>query len=273
MGLNLSQKIKDVFDIIRALGSYLTIIGISFILFFTFKIEDIDFNNLHPWLLLTIKVFAILLFLSPVIIYFYDRIRLKYIIVVGKLSGYIIEKHETIVDIYDFDGKNASFFEKVYFHKFSRKTRQHYLKRIDVSGKIISESIQTQNCYYSLNTEQNSVKVSYVNNIKKLNNIDNYFKKNDKFLIFHATLKDTFISNDESWNIDVLNLCQDYNIQIILPEGKKLKYARFVRINNPDETIEDIQPIILDDGKRQKIYLQVMNFDKNEHYSIKWGYC
>ena len=106
--------------------------------------------------------------------------------------------------------------------------------------------------------------------MKKLNKIPNFFKENDRFLFFYANLDDTFTNKNESWDIDVHHLCQDYNLQIISPKNKNLIKVKFLKITNEAKLVDDIQPIIIKSEGRQRIELQIMNFDKNDKYRVSW---
>lgn len=221
--MNITPKIKDILDIIRAVSSYLTIIAVGFALFFTYAVSEISISSIPTYALIILKIVAVLLVTFPFLLYYKDKIRLRYIIISGKLSGFIIEKQEVVIDIVTDSGDIANIYQKIFFHKFSNKTRNPYLTKIDVGGNIVAESIQSINCYYKLNHEQNSLEVSYVNKMKKLNNVSNFFKENDKFLILYATLKNTFDnSKEESWNMSIQNLCQDYSLEILIPKKKKI---------------------------------------------------
>lgn len=270
--MKLSQKVKDIFDIVRAVSSFITIFAVGFALFFTYAISEVEITTIPNYALVLLKIFAVILVLFPFILYYKDWIRLRYIIISGKLSGYIIEKQEVLIDITTDSGDTANIYQKIFFHKFSNKTRNPYLTKIDVSGKIIAKSIQSINCYYKLNQEQNSLEVSYVNKMEKLNKVPNFFKENDKFLILYATLKDTFDnSKEECWDMSVQNLCQDYSIEIFIPKTKQFNSAKFYKINGNEEIVESVQPLIIEDNGRQKISLRIMNFDNNENYRIKWS--
>ena len=273
MAFKLNPKTKDIFDIIRAVSSFITIFLASFALFFSYAISSITVDSIPFYVLVICKIVAVILVLFPFVLYFKDRIILRYIIITRKLSGYIIEKQEVTIDITTQSGDKANIYQKIFFHKFNNKTKNPYLTKIDVGGKILADSIQTINCYYKLNFDQNSLEVSYVNKMEKLNKAGNFFKENDKFLILYATLLNTFDnSREEFWDMNVQNLCQDYSIEIIIPSPKRFEAARFYKLNgNIEEIVNDIQPLIIEDNGRQKITLRIMNFDNSEKYRIKWS--
>ena len=84
-------------------------------------------------------------------------------------------------------------------------------------------------------------------------------------------LEDSFKSEIDFWEVDVLNLSQEFSLEIKFPPEKRVKSAKFVKENDPDKVM-NIQPILMRDYNRDKILLQVMNFDKNERYKIEWAY-
>ncbi|MDR7209577.1 hypothetical protein [Flavobacterium piscis] len=269
--MKFSQKVKDIFDIVRAISSYIAILLFSFALYFAYSANSIKTEDIPKYLFPFGKIVAIFLVSLPFVLYLYDIIKIKYIIFRGKLSGFILEKHQLIIDISDSDGKNATFYQKIFFHKFSNNNKEQYLSNLSVSGTINAKSIQTLNCFYSLDSDQKSLNLSYVNNMKKLNKVPNFFKENDRFLIFYAHLENTFIDKKESWDIDVHNLCQDYNLQIFLPENKGVDNVKFLRVtNNEEKLVDNIQPIVIKLNNRYKIELQIMNFDKNDKYRVTW---
>lgn len=270
--MKLSQKIKDIFDIIRAASSYVTLFIIGFTLIFSYSISEISISNISEPFSIIIKILGVVLIISPFLLYYKDWIRLRYTIISGKLSGFIIEKQEVVIDILSDTGDKANIYQKIYFHKFSNKTRVPYLTKIDVGGKITADSIQSINCYYRLNNEQNSLEVSYVNKTGNLNKVPNFFKKNDKFMLLYATLENTFDNNiEEFWDMSIENLCQDYSLEIIIPKSKRYKGAKFYRVNGSEEVVDSIQPLIIQENDKQKLVLRIMNFDKNEKYRIKWS--
>ncbi len=71
--------------------------------------------------------------------------------------------------------------------------------------------------------------IFYSNNKKKLNNYPSLIKTDEKFLMYSATLKDTFIAAEEYWDLLPRNYCMFYNITILFPEGKKVVYARLYK--------------------------------------------
>lgn len=273
MAFNFTPKFKEVQDFIRAYGSFLTILVLVVSICFAFDVKDLDFEKMSEKNIIIVRCIGTLIILIPFIIYHWDDIRIRYVMFKGNLTGFIIEKQEILIDIQD-DGKHATFFTKIYFHKFCRKNKDQYVTKLSVSGTINTERVQSLNCDYSFtDSQKRSLRLTYINNIAKLNNVKNFFKENDRFLFFYTEFKNTFISDIESWDMEIVNLCHDYSIQILMPLGKKLKYAKFVRVKNPteDEDVEYIQPIIIQEIDRQRVVLQVMNFDKNDHYKIIWS--
>lgn len=261
-------------DFVRAYSSFLAILAVVVLLCFDFDIKHIDFSEMSLFESIMIKGFGIIIAASPIIIYHWEQIRLAYIIRKNNLSGFIIEKQEILLDIRD-EGRFATYFHKIYFHQFNRKSKDQYISKMNVSGTIDRTKIQTLNCYYSVAREGNYLEVSYVNGVKKLTGIKSFFKRNDKFLFFYAELKDTFIDLEESWTMDVMNLCQDYNLQILMPPGKtvnKINFSKLMKSEGTEKevTVEGIRPLLIQEGDRQKIILQVMNVDKDDHYKIKW---
>jgi hypothetical protein len=274
MAFKFSQKQKDTMDFIRAYGSFFTVITIVVALCFAFDVKDINFKDMPPYQMILLRCAGCLIILVPFIVYYWERIRLAYTLRKNNLSRFIIEKQKTILDIHDAEGKKATFFQKIYFHEFNKKTKSEYIAKMHVSGVIDPSSIQTLNCNYSfMNHERSSLKVTYINNTEKHNKTKNFFKQNDKFLFFYAELKDSFLSKEESWGIDVVNLCQDYTLQVIFPAGKKVEKLRFVKVlaENTEIKVDDIQPIIVRESTRDKVILQVMNFDKEDHYKLIWS--
>lgn len=268
--MRLSQKIKDVFDVIRAISSYIAIVLFSFTLYFAYNANNLKHENVPYFLYPIGKFLGLFLIFLPIILYSYDYLKLKYIVFKGKLSGFILEKHQLVIDISDDAGKKATIYQKIFFHKFSNNNKEQYLLNLSVSGTIDAKSIQTLNCFYTLDADQKSLNLSYVNNMKKLNKIPNFFKENDRFLFFYANLDDTFTNKNESWDIDVHHLCQDYNLQIIFPKNKNLRNVKFLKITNELKLFDGIQPIIIKSEEIQKIELQIMNFDKNDKYRVTW---
>jgi hypothetical protein len=269
--MKLSQKVKDIFDIIRAISSYIAILLFSFALYFAYSTDNIKIEEIPKYLFPFAKLVAIFLVSLPFLLYTYDIIKIKYIIFRGKLSGFILEKHQIVIDITDSEGKNATFYQKIFFHKFSNNNKEQYLSKLTVSGTIDAKSIQTLNCFYSLDADQKRLNLSFVNNMKKLNKVSNFFKENDRFLILYANLENTFTNANESWDIDVRNLCQDYNLQILLPENRSVTNVKFIKVTDgTDVLVDSIQPIVVKVGNRFKIELHIMNFDKNDKYRVIW---
>lgn len=59
-------------------------------------------------------------------------------------------------------------------------------------------------------------------------------------------------------------------MQIIFPKNKNLKNVKFLKITNELKLVDGNQPIIIKSEERQKIELQIMNFDKNDKYRVTW---
>lgn len=277
--MNLSNKIKNIFDVISAFSSYLSIIAFGFILIFSFQINEIERSKVPAVVSPILTIIGMMIITFPLILYYKDRIMLKYTIIRGKLSGYVIEKQKVTIDIISKNGDIANINQSIFFHQFSNVKKHPVITKLSFPGNgiVVANSIQSTNCFYKLNNEQNCLEVSYVNQMEKLNNIPNFFKKNDKFIVLYATIRNAFENEkEEFWTLTVKNLCQDYTFELLIPATKKFKYARFYKVeknkehNQEFETIQDIQPLIIEEHGQQKISLRIMNFDKLEMYRIRW---
>ena len=54
--MKLSQKVKDIFDIVRAVSSFITIFIVSFALFFTYAVSEIEISTLPNYALILLKM-------------------------------------------------------------------------------------------------------------------------------------------------------------------------------------------------------------------------
>ena len=66
---NVSQKLKDVFDVVRAVSSYITIFAVGFALFFTYAISEVQITTIPNYSLVLLKILAIILVLFPFILF------------------------------------------------------------------------------------------------------------------------------------------------------------------------------------------------------------
>lgn len=67
--MKLSQKVKDIFDIVRAVSSFITIFAVGFALFFTYAISEVEITTIPNFALVLLKIFAVILVLFPFILY------------------------------------------------------------------------------------------------------------------------------------------------------------------------------------------------------------
>ena len=73
----------------------------SFALYFAYSADSIKVEDLPKYILPFGKIVAVFLVSLPFILYLYDIVKIKYIIFRGRLSGFILEKHQLVIDIYD----------------------------------------------------------------------------------------------------------------------------------------------------------------------------
>jgi hypothetical protein len=271
MKFKLSQTTKDFLDIIRAISSYLSMAGVGIVLIGVSLGEDYlkkTFTNYDTFKIIFI-IFGVIIIIVPLIAPpIYDYINKK-TLKKRKLSSIIIENQDIIIDIID-NGKVASFYEKIVFYKLGKNNNEHFTTKAVVSGTI--EDISSLNCFYNLNHEKNKVTISYVNNTSKLNTYPSIIKGKDKFLIFSAVFRDTFISKSEYWDLLPIHYCISYNLQISLPEGSKIESAKIFKISEDNLEIEitDINPIIIMENGRPRILMQIIDYDYGEVVRLRW---
>jgi|GEM_PF-1320740 len=265
----LSPGPKNLFDLI---ASYVSIASVGLLILGLAFGDDLfqSFFRKNKVLAILIAAFFILMpfFISRI----YGWISF-YVLKRRKLGSIIIEKQDITVDITD-DGATASFYEKLTFHKIGKRSNNHFISTIEVSGTI--EEIHTTNCFYKLNPEKNKASISYVNSSSKMNKYASLVKKADKFWALSATLKGTFTQSEESWDLIPGYYCINYKLQIVLPTGKQLIYARIYRIDSDADSavsetrLYDITPVLTKEHGRHKIILHISNYDYGERFRLKW---
>lgn len=269
MNFKLSQTQKDYFDVIRTYGSILSIITFAAgIIIYAFDKTILErFFKEH-------KIWAVAigsgLVALPFIILFVTKWINIIILKKRKLSNIIIEKQEVIIDITN-KGKKASYYERLCFYRLGKDNKNQYVTKLNVSGKIDSKNIYTSNCFYNLNNDKNRITISYVNNAKKLNQYSSIVKENGKFLVYSAILKNTFLEEEESWDLYPINYCMFYNMQISFPKGKRIAYAKlYKKVGQDLLEIEDINPVITTENNRAKLILQLVDYDYGDFLSLRW---
>lgn len=260
-------------NFLSKLGTYLPIaaVGVLTISYATGEKEFKDFFSENKIVSCIIGgMFIVLPLIIPII---YNKIN-SYRLIKRNLTNIIVNFHEIIVDIND-GGKKAFYYEKVIFGKLGEKKNHlsNACMTMEVGGKILPQS--ALNCSYNLNTGKNVVQIEYVNNSVTLNKYDSIVKKQDKFLIFTAILKDSFTNNTEYWDLIPRHYCKDYNLHIILNSNTTLKKCGIYKINNPgpNETetlINKIPPIISHENGRTKITMKLVDYDYGEQIRLKW---
>lgn len=269
MNFKLSQTQKDYFDIIRTYGSLLSIFTVfTGIIIYTIDETLIEkFFKEHRLWAFALVGFLILL---PITIPFINEWINIYLLRKKKLSNIITERQDVVIDIVD-DGRTASYYERMCFHKLGKGNKNQHINRLTVTGRIDPDNIHSLNCFYNLNNEKNRLIVSYVNNSKKKSNNIQLINGNEKFLIYSLILKDTFIGEEENWDLIPINYCMFYNLTISFPEGKKVIYAKLYKKENGSiEEIMDMSPIIISENNRSKLILQLINYDYGEFLSVRW---
>lgn len=59
--------------------------------------------------------------------------------------------------------------------------------------------------------------------------------------------------------------------KILLPENCSVSNVKFFKVTDGNKIlVEGIQPIVMKVNNRFKIELQIMNFDKNDKYTVTW---
>lgn len=268
MNFKLSQTQKDYFDVIRTYGSILSILTVAIgIVIYSFDKTLLEkfFGEHKVWAI----VLASSLIALPVLVLFITQRINRFILKKRKLSNIIIERQDVIIDILG-NGEDASYFERMCFYKIGKINNQ-YQAKLRVSGKIDSDSIHAANCFYNLNHERTILTIFYINNKKKLNNYPSLIKSREKFLMYSATLKDTFTADEEYWDLLPVNYCLFYNITIIFPKGKQVEYAKlYKKIDEKLIELEDLSPIIVRENSRMKLILQISDYDYGDCLSLRW---
>ncbi len=258
---------KNFFDLITSYASIasvgLLILGLAFG-------EDIFQSFFRNNKVLAVLIAAIFILVPFFISRAYGWISF-YALKKRKLGGIIIEQQDITIDIAD-GGAMAGFYEKLTFYKIGRRLNNHFVSNIEVSGTI--EEIHTTNCFYKLNPERNKASISYVNSSAQRNKYVYLVKKADKFWALSATLKNTFLQSEESWDLIPGYYCINYKLQIVLPADKRVIYAHIYRINTDDTESEirlnDITPVLTMEHGRHKIILHISNYDYGERFRLKW---
>lgn len=268
MNFKLSQTQKDYSDVIRTYGSILSILTIVItIVVFAFDktLFEKIFKENKIWALVLVTVIITL----PVLFIIVSRSIDRFILKKRKLSNIVIERQDVIIDIIG-NGEDASYFERMCFYKIGKINNQ-YQAKLRVSGKIDSESIHSSNCFYSLNHEKTALTIFYIDNDKKLNNYPSLIKNRERFMMYSATLKNTFVGEEEYWDLLPANYCLFYNITIIFPVGKQVEHAKLYKKNDDRLTIiEDLSPIIVRENDRIKLILQISDYDYGDCLSLRW---
>jgi hypothetical protein len=268
MNFKLSQTQKDYFDIIRTYGSVLSILTVS-VGIFVYAIDKTLLEKFFFEHKIWAFVLAFGLIAFPFIVLLFTQWINRFILKKRKLSNIIIERQDVIIDILG-NGEEASYFERMCFYKIG-KINNKYQAKLRVSGKIDSDSIHASNCFYNLNHEKTKLTIFYINNKKKLNNYPSLINRHETFLMYSATLKDTFTEEEEYWDLLPVNYCLFYNITIIFPEGKQVIFAKlFKKVDNKLTELEDLSPIIVRENNRVKIILQISDYDYGDFLSLKW---
>lgn len=274
MGFKLSQTRKDYYDTIRALSSYVSIVGAGLVLVgLLIKKETITewFPN-SPWIFTAIRYIGLLLglvlIISPIVApYIYEKINAR-ILRKRKLSNIIIEKQEINIDITDF-GKKASYYNKIQIHSIG-KNNSDFTTKLEITGSIQTNSIYALNCFYKLENG-NKLIVSYKNTTDKLNDYSPIINGQDKCLIYSAILNDTFLNKTENWDLFPIHYCIKSTLKITFPENEVLKWVKFLKVIDGKEVDDDtISPIVITENNRQKIILQIVNYDYAELLRLKW---
>lgn len=113
----------------------------------------------------------------------------------------------------------------------------------------------------------------YVDHTSGLNNYPNLIKQHNKFLIYTALLKDTFLTKNESWDILPKHYNMNCCLEIILPKGTKPISAEVCKLDNEgqEQVFEHIYPIIHFQHGRYKIIMQIVDYDYGETLRLKWS--
>lgn len=275
MSFKLSQTRKDYYDTVRALSSYVSIIGAGLVLIgLLIKRETIIawFPSSAPWIFTAIRyiglILGLLMIISPIAAPFiYEKINAR-ILRKRKLSNIIIEKQEINIDITD-TGKKASYYNKIQIHSIG-KNNNDFITKLEITGSIQTNSIYALNCFYKLENE-NKLIVSYKNSDDKLNDYSPIINGQDKCLIYSAVLNDTFLNKIENWDLFPIHYCIKSTLRITFPENDIIKWVKFLKVIDGKEVEDDsISPIVITENNRQKIILQIVNYDYAELLRLKW---
>lgn len=274
MSFKLSQTRKDYYDTVRALSSYISIVGAGLILV-GLLIKKEMITNLFPnasWFFVIVRyiglILGLFLIIAPLIApYIYEKVNAR-ILRKRKLSSIIIERQEIIIDIID-AGKKASYFNKIQIHNINKKDSDFNTK-LEITGNIDPASIYALNCFYKLENG-NKLTVSYKNSSDKLNDYSPIINGQDKCLIYSATLLNAFTNKIENWDLFPIHYCIKSTMKITLPENEAIKWVKFFKIIDGKEVEEDsISPIVVSKNNRQQIILQIVNYDYAELLRLKW---
>jgi len=192
-----------------------------------------------------------------------------YILNKRKFSQTIIEKQDLTLDIYE-DGKKTYFSQKVVFCRIGRRRKDNFEGNIRAGSGTITP-MSALNCSYSLNLDKKLLEFEYTDHpIASRKSL--FLKRHHKFLMFTSIFHDTFTSKEEFWELIPKHYCKNYTLEVILPKGQKLKSASIVKIVDNTNSVEipHLQPMLSQSNGREKIIMQIIEYDQADKLKLTW---
>jgi hypothetical protein len=191
------------------------------------------------------------------------------------LSGIVVSKKISIIDIQDEEGQKATFFHKAHFLKVKGGS---YVAQVIADTSVPTsfinvDQLQLANCTAKFDSSKKEVHVHFTNNIENLNKSKSLYPV-EKYFYFSTEMINCFTHREEdSWGINTYSYTKEYELHINFPPQRKIEQVRMYKKEQEKEIlITAACPIIIKKQGYDSIFLLITNFDQLDRYIIKWSY-
>lgn len=249
-----------------------------FIVFLTLALSALTFFEVDKQLnldwdkVITLSVIGILALIATVIVnwkrinHFVSKKWSK----IKRFNALTFENRKGYFEILDAKGKEVVYTEECLIKRIKKKFI--YKGRIECSG-IIDNSIQTFNCYNSLNNKNNEVTIVYGR--KNGSNHDSIMNRRQLQYGYALTMRDSFTSKEESWYTECVHFTKLYDLKMSFPKKRPPKYVDIfqIRINKegkPKRHYIPTDPLIIKKKNKVLVMIKLLHLQKGSKFEILW---
>jgi len=255
---------------LTALNVFVSIVTLSILVFTIFDVDNsFSFNDVKfrqiLYVILGAMVVTVIVNWNAVNIFINKQAsRIK------RLNVITFEYRKGFFEILDKKGKQVVYTEDCLIKRIKRKFL--YQGKITCDGSI-NKSIQTFNCYSSLNNKNDELIIVYGK--KRKHHSDSIVDKRQLQFGFAIKIHKGFMNNEEYWDNTFTNYTRMYDLKMSFPKKRPPKYVDIYQIKQLESgeiklISMPIDPLIIEKKKKTLVKIKLLHLEKNSKFRVVW---